>query len=198
MRLAAFLALILCAGTARAETAWLNNDTRDVAWTAPGEVELFGQPVWRPLPETLLAAGYAPVEYDPGVPLSNRIVTWDPPAVRPMTEAELSARQAAAVEAAAAAETARILAKPDNLKRAENEFLSAVGAFNYAWGSGAMETNAITAYDGFTQIYSKIDATALTDVEKLRLGMRLQALWDVVLFWGGRFGDVQWHAEVAE
>lgn len=189
----------LLVSPAVAETAWLNPETRDEAWTDPGPVVIDGQTYWRPAPETLQAAGYCPVEYDPDWPWAERVVDWGPPpTVRRMTEEELQAAHEQAVQAAVAAEEARIAGKPLELKKAENSFLSAVGAFNSVYASGDNSILTITAADGFTQIYAKIDASTMSDTDKLKTGMRLQALWDVVLYWGGRFGDVQWHDDAVE
>jgi len=39
----------------------------------------------------------------------------------------------------------------------------------------------------------KIDMSSLEKIDKLELGLKIRTLWDVVLYHGGRFGDVQFH-----
>ena len=106
------------------------------------------------------------------------------------TEAQAAEYAAQLAAQAAASEAARIASKPNDLKVAENDFLAAVFLFNAEHGE-----HAISLTDGFMQITEKIEATDMSDLDKLKLGMNLRTLWDVVLFHGGRFGDVQYHAD---
>jgi len=73
------------------------------------------------------------------------------------------------------------------LKEAENDFLSLVGYANQIYNLGIVIT------DGFKEIQEKIDGSSLEKVDKVDLGLKLRNLWDIVLFHGGRWGDVQSH-----
>jgi len=84
-------------------------------------------------------------------------------------------------------EQERINNKSTELKSAENDFLSLVGYANGLYQLGIVPT------DGFKEIQEKIDGSALEKVDKLDIGLKLRNLWDVVLFHGGRWGDVQFH-----
>ena len=88
------------------------------------------------------------------------------------------------------AEDARIAAKPVLLKKAENRFLMALGAFNQQFPA-----NSILPSDGFLEIGSKLKDSGMPLMNRLELSQTLNAYWDLVLFHGGRFGDIQWHPE---
>lgn len=109
------------------------------------------------------------------------------------TPEQMEARAQSQAQAAIEAEAARIAGKPDLLKEAENCFLSALAG----WNADHPE-QAITTEDGFLQIDTKIEASNLNDVQKLKFSAKLRNYWDLVLFHGGRFGDVQYHPEVAQ
>ena len=100
------------------------------------------------------------------------------------------ADDAADEQAVLLAEAARIAAKPVLLKKAENRFLMALGAFNQRFPA-----NPILPTDGFLEIGAKLKASGMPLVDQLELSQTLNAYWDLVLFHGGRFGDVQWHPE---
>ncbi len=84
-------------------------------------------------------------------------------------------------------EQERINNKSLALKEAENDFLSLVGYANELYQLG------IVTNDGFKEIQGKIDGSSLEKIDKVDLGLKLRNLWDVVLFHGGRWGDVQFH-----
>lgn len=91
------------------------------------------------------------------------------------------------------AESTRQAAKPDNLKRAENAFLQRLAEVN------AQFALDLTTDDGFQDALEKLKAsTTGTQIDRLQAGMELNTLWSVVLADGGQWGDVTWHAEVAE
>ena len=108
------------------------------------------------------------------------------------TPERIATEEAAAAQAAQDAEAARIAAKSQDLKAAENRFLLALMGFN-----AQFPAHAVTLADGFLQITAKIEASGMDKLDQLELGLKLRTLWDVVLFHGGRFGDVQWHEGVA-
>lgn len=112
---------------------------------------------------------------------------------RVATQAEINAYENARAQAAIEAEAAKIAGKDEALKKAENKFLLILSAFN-----SDNPEHAITQSDGYEQIEEKIEATGLNDIQKLRISAKLRNAWDVVIFHGGRFGDVQYHPEVAE
>jgi hypothetical protein len=84
-------------------------------------------------------------------------------------------------------EQERINNKSPELKAAENDFLSLVGYANQMYNIGIVTT------DGFKEIQEKIDSSMMERVDKLDIGLKLRNLWDVVLFHGGSWGDVQFH-----
>ena len=109
------------------------------------------------------------------------------------TEAEIAAQALVAQEAAQAAEAARISGKPEALKRAENEFLLALYGYNAAFSFG------LTPADSFQTAMDKLrEATAGERIDRVEAGLVLRTLWDVVLFHGGKWEDVQMHPEVEE
>ena len=104
-----------------------------------------------------------------------------------MTEAEAAIMDAAEAQAAADAEAARQAAKSQELKDAENAFLTEVATVNALHGFNILPT------DSYQEGMAKIDGSALEDGAKARIGLRLKTLWDVVLYHGGRWGDVVFH-----
>jgi len=88
----------------------------------------------------------------------------------------------------ATAELNRINNKSKELKTAENDFLTLVQTINQQF-----ELN-ITPDDGFKEVMEKLkNSTTGERLDRLEAGLELRTLWDVVLFRGGRWGDVQFH-----
>ena len=108
-------------------------------------------------------------------------------------QAAQDAAALAAAEAAIDAEAARIANKPELLKLAENRFIEAIMAYNASNPDSPIELT-----DGFLEINEAIENSSLNDVQQLKVGVKLRNYWDVVLFHGGKFGDVQYHPEVVE
>ena len=105
-----------------------------------------------------------------------------------MTEAESAIMDAAEAQAVADAEAARQAAKSQELKDAENAFLIAVQTVNAAYNLDIQPT------DGFQDVMAKLKASTTGErLDRLEAGVELRTLWDVVLYHGGRWGDVVFH-----
>ena len=112
---------------------------------------------------------------------------------REATVQETADKAAAEAAAQAEAEAQRIDNKSDNLKQAENRFISAILAHNAEHPESPIELT-----DGFLEIDAAIEGSSMNDNQKVKFALRLRTYWDLVLFHGGRFGDVQYHPEVEE
>lgn len=89
-------------------------------------------------------------------------------------------------------EAERVAAKKTLLKMAENGFLLAIITYN----AQQPEEAQIAVADGFIEIDAKVSRSNLDAISQVRFGLKLRNLWDVVLYHGGRFGDVQLHLEL--
>lgn len=96
------LALLAACGAVLADTAYMNPATIQVSWSRPDVVTdpATGQRYGYPSDETLTACGWTIAEYD-ACELQYRVVEWNPPSVRAMTQEEMDARAAAQAEAQA-------------------------------------------------------------------------------------------------
>jgi len=77
--------------------------------------------------------------------------------------------------------------KSKDLKSAENDFISFIYYIN-----GTYNLN-ILPEDGFKEVLIKIDSSPIERIDKVELGLKLRTLWDVVLYHGGKWGDIQFH-----
>jgi hypothetical protein len=177
------IAAAIIAVEASAAQVWVNADNARIS-----RPDRIGQTI-NPTDGQLATHGIRAVAAPDNV--DERFWVWDGDGFSALPQAEIDAILAADAQAAVDAEQARIAAKPDLLKQAENGFIGAVMAYNAAYPA-----TAIALDDGFLQISSKIESADMTEIEKLKLGMTLRTLWDLVLFHGGRFGDIQFHPEV--
>lgn len=81
------------------------------------------------------------------------------------------------------------------LKRAENAFLAAVSSVNAAYSLD------ITPADGFQDVLAKIkssESPSLERIDRLEIGVELRTLWDVVLYHGGSWTNLEYHPELYE
>lgn len=109
-------------------------------------------------------------------------------AIVDMTAEECAIMDAKEAADAAEAKAARQAKKSAELKTAENAFLTEIATVNATFGFG------IDADDSFQEAMAKIDGKeGVADIDKVKSGMKLRTLWDVVLYHGGRWGDCIYH-----
>lgn len=150
---------------------------------------------WENSKEEYMAIGWREIEEGIKAPAGEVVTGYDyvqdanddSKVIRNEVSTTQEAIDAANEAAVAQVEADRIANKSDELKAAENSFISKV-----------LETNSalsidIGLTDGFVEIMTKVNDSEAADIDKLKKSMELQALWNEVLFHGGRFGDVQYH-----
>lgn len=116
------VALLFIPCSVVADIAYMHAPSRQTRWFRPESVTIGSAAYASPSDGRLNEAGYALVEYDATVPFEDRVISWDPPAIRAMTQEELSDR-----EAQVAAEQALIAARAADPARFDNGVISGNG-----------------------------------------------------------------------
>ena len=138
--------------------------------------------VWTDNPPTRIEQGGAVLAVSDGWLIGNG---WSVP-----TEEETLAHDAEIQQAAIDAELAQQAANEPRYK-AENAFLLRAAQISAQFG---VDLSAADSYQ--SAIYKLKEATQGERIDRLEAGIELRTLWDVVLFHGGKWGEVQWHPEI--
>ena len=111
MKRTAAILFLLAAIAAQARPVWVYPPTETVRWWAPPDraVDAYGQEWLDPSPAKLSECGWVGCEVGDAAPMDCVVDFSAEPPVRPMTDQELDAREAARLEAEAQAEAAATL-----------------------------------------------------------------------------------------
>ena len=139
----------------------------------------------REIPSRYSLNGVVYGNVSPGWLVANAGWSW-------ASQDEVAADAQMEAEAVAIAEAEEYLRQMPRWK-AENAFLSRAASASAQFGVN------LGSSDSYQSALAKLKAAPLGErIDRIEAGLELMTLWEVVLFHGGKWGEVKWHPEVEE